>query len=67
MYSIKTSKDSFSIKVGLPKGLETNYNKTIFHRNYLIAVAEVVTENRRWFDRLLGQQKNIALLLCLQL
>lgn len=58
--SIPTAKDSFLIKVDLPKGLQTNYNKTIFFRNNLIAGADVITDNRKLFDRFLGQLKDIS-------
>jgi multidrug resistance efflux pump len=56
---IPTSRDSFLIKVDLPKGLQTNYNKTIFFRNSLMADAEVMTDNRKLFDRFLGQVKEM--------
>jgi multidrug resistance efflux pump len=52
-------RDSFLVKVNLPKGLQTNYDKTIFFRNNLSAQAEVVTDSRRLFDRLAGQLKQI--------
>lgn len=57
--SIPNRRDSFQIKAELPKGLQTNYGNTIFFRNSLIATSEIVTENRRLFDRLAGQLKNI--------
>ncbi len=52
-------RDSFLIKVDLPKGLQTNYNKTIFFRNNLAADAEVMTDSRKLFDRFWGQLKDI--------
>jgi len=58
--NIPTARDSFLIKVDLPKGLETNYNKTIFSRNNLSAQAEVMTDNRRLLDRFLGQIRELA-------
>lgn len=58
--SIPTTNDSFLIKVDLPKGLQTNYNKTIFFRNNLIADAEVITDNRRLVERFLGQLKDVT-------
>jgi multidrug resistance efflux pump len=58
--TIPTARDSFLIKVDLPRGLETNYNKTIFFRNGLMAGAEVLTDNRRLFDRFLGQLKDLG-------
>ncbi len=52
-------RDSFSVKVNLPRGLKTNYNKEIFFRNNLSAQAEIITDDRRLFDRLLGQLKQV--------
>jgi HlyD family secretion protein len=52
-------KDSFLIKVDLPMGMQTNYNKTIFFRNNLTAQAEIITDNRKLFDRLAGQLRQI--------
>jgi HlyD family secretion protein len=52
-------RDSFLIKVDLPKGLQTNYNRKIFFRNDLSAQAEIVTDNRKLFDRLVGQLKQV--------
>lgn len=49
--------DSFLIKVDLPNGLQTNYKKTIFFRNSLTAHAEMITDDRKLFDRLMGQLK----------
>lgn len=54
-----TGRDSFLIKADLPKGLQTSYNKTIFFRNNLSAQAEIVTDSRRLFERLLGQLKQV--------
>jgi multidrug resistance efflux pump len=53
--NIPTGRDSFLIKVDLPKGLQTNYNKTIVFRNDLLAQAEVLTDNRKLIDRFIGQ------------
>lgn len=52
-------RDSFLLKVDLTKGLQTNYGKTILFRNNLTAQAEVITDNRKLSDRLLGQLKQI--------
>jgi multidrug resistance efflux pump len=52
-------RDSFLIRVELPKGLKTNYDKTIFFRNNLSAQAEIITDDRKLFDRLTGQLKQI--------
>lgn len=57
--SMPSPNDSFLIKVDLPKGLLTNYNKTVFFRNNLIAEAEVLTDSRKLFDRFMGPLKNI--------
>jgi len=57
--NIPNRRDSFLIKVDLPKSLETNYGKTIFFRNGLTARAEIITDSRRLFDRLTGQLKQI--------
>ena len=53
-------RDSFLLKVNLPLGLKTNYNKEIFFRNNLSAQAEIITDDRKLFDRLLGQLKKIG-------
>lgn len=52
-------KDSFLVKVALPNGLQTSYNKNLFFRNDLSARAEIITNNRKLFDRLTGQLKQI--------
>jgi len=57
--NIPNRRDSFTVKVYLVKGLQTNYNQTIFFRNNLSAQAEIITDERRLLDRLLGQLKQI--------
>lgn len=57
--NIPNRRDSFLIKVDFPKGLETNYSKTIFFRNGLTARAEIITDNRKLFDRLTGQLRQV--------
>jgi HlyD family secretion protein len=52
-------RDSFLLKVNLPQGLRTNYDKEIFFRNNLSAQGEIITDDRKLFDRLLGQLKQI--------
>lgn len=52
-------RDSFLIRVDLPNGLQTNYHKSIFFRNNLSAQAEIMTDSRRLFERLMGQLKQI--------
>lgn len=51
--------DSFLVKVSLPQRLITNYGQSIFFRNNSAATAEIITDNRRLFDRLVGQLKAI--------
>ncbi len=57
--SLPNRRDSFLIKVNLPQGLQTNYNRKIYFRNDLSAQADIITDNRKLFDRLLGQLKQI--------
>ncbi len=52
-------KDSFLVKVNLQNGLKTNYGKTIFFRNNLAAQAEIITDDRKLFDRFMGQLKQV--------
>jgi HlyD family secretion protein len=52
-------RDSFLVLVSLPQGLKTNYNKEVFFRNNLSAQAEIITDDRKLFDRLLGQLKKM--------
>jgi HlyD family secretion protein len=52
-------RDSFLAKLNLPMGLKTNYNKDIFFRNNLSASAQVITDDRKLFDRLLGQLNKV--------
>jgi len=57
--AMPSRRDSFLVKVDLPKGLQTNYNKELFFRNNLAAGAEIITDDRRLFDRLTGQLKKV--------
>lgn len=57
--NIPSRTDSFLLKAELPKGLQTNYEKTIFFRNGLAAHAEIITDDRKLFDRLAGQLKEV--------
>jgi hypothetical protein len=59
MSTAPTAGDSLLIKVDLPDGLNTNHNKTIVFRNNLGAQIEVIVDNRRLFDRILGQLRKI--------
>jgi HlyD family secretion protein len=53
-------RDSFLVKVDLPNGLQTNYDKTIYFRNSLLAQAEIITDDRRLAERFWGQLKQIV-------
>jgi HlyD family secretion protein len=53
--SIPVNSDSFLIRVELPDGLQTNYNKTIFFRNSLLAEASVITSNKRLIHNFIGK------------
>jgi len=55
--NIPSRRDSFLIQVHLPKGLQTNYNNVILFRNNLSAKAEIITDDRKLFDRLVAQLK----------
>jgi HlyD family secretion protein len=57
--NLPNERDSFITKIELPRGLTTNYDKTIFFRNNLSASAEVITDDRRLIDRLFGQFQQI--------
>jgi multidrug resistance efflux pump len=52
--------DSFLIKVDLPQGLRTSYNRDIFFRNNLLARGEAITDNRRLFDRFFGSIRGMT-------
>ncbi|MBX9782043.1 MAG: HlyD family secretion protein [Chitinophagaceae bacterium] len=47
--------DSFIVKVALPRGLVTNQNKKVYFRNNLLATGEIITSNRKLFDRFVGR------------
>lgn len=57
--TIPRSRDSFVVRVELLNGLKTNYGRDIFFRNGLVADAEIITDNRRLSDRLIGRLKEI--------
>ncbi|HEY6900770.1 MAG TPA: HlyD family efflux transporter periplasmic adaptor subunit, partial [Puia sp.] len=57
--NIPSAKDSFLIRVDLPAGMRTNTGKNIFFRNSLVASAEVITDDRRLVQRILGPLSNI--------
>jgi multidrug efflux pump subunit AcrA (membrane-fusion protein) len=56
---IPNNKDSFLVRVSLPGGLQTSYGKTVFYKNGLRARADIITDDRLLFDRLMGQFRNI--------
>ena len=58
--NLPNQRDSFLIRVELPVGLKTNYNKEIYFRNNLAATAEIITDDRKLIDRLLGNMKSIT-------
>lgn len=53
-------RDSFLVKVKLPQGLKTNYREEILFRNNLSAQAQIITDNRKLWDRLFGQLKRLG-------
>lgn len=57
--SIPNHRDSFLVKAELPKGLLTNYGKTIYFRNNLSAYGEIITDNRRLFSRFTSELEQI--------
>ena len=57
--NIPSRTDSFLVKAELTHGLQTNYVKTIFFRNGLSAQAEIITDDRKLFDRMTGQLKEV--------
>jgi HlyD family secretion protein len=57
--SMPNERDSFQLKADLSKGLITSYNKQIYFRNNLSASAEIITDDRRLIDRMMGQLKQI--------
>lgn len=57
--SIPSRTDSFLLKAALPHGLHTNYNKQLFFRNNLVARAEIITDDRRLANRLMGELRKV--------
>ena len=49
------ARDSFLIKVDLPQGLTTTFNKEVLFRNNLLASAEIITSDRRLIEKLVGK------------
>lgn len=45
---------SFVIQVNLPQGMKTNYGKILPYKNNLQGKAEIITENKLLFERLIG-------------
>ncbi|MGB4775227.1 MAG: HlyD family efflux transporter periplasmic adaptor subunit [Daejeonella sp.] len=50
---------SFVIRIALPKGMKTSYGKIIPYKNNLKAEAEIITKNRRLFERFTSQLSEI--------
>ena len=57
--NMPSKRDNFLVKVNLLQGLKTNYGKEVFFRNNLSAQAEIITDDRKLFDRLVGQLQKI--------
>lgn len=57
--SFPNRRDSFLVKVELPGGLKTVYNKEIFFRNNLSAGAEIIADDRKLFDRFFDPLKKL--------
>lgn len=56
---IPGERDSFLIRVDLPRGLMTNYNKALQFRNNLSATAEVITDDRKLIHRIIGRLNDV--------
>ncbi len=52
-------RDSFLVKVELAKCLTTTYGKEIFFRNNLLASGEIITDDRKLFDRFFDPLKKL--------
>jgi multidrug resistance efflux pump len=52
--SIPNRRDSFIVKVNLPQGLRTNFGQDMYFRNSLSGSGEIVTNDRRLLQRILG-------------
>jgi HlyD family secretion protein len=52
--SMPNRRDSFIVKVILPRGLRTNFNQDIYFRNNLSGSGDIITRDRRLIERLLG-------------
>ena len=48
---IPNHRDSFLLRIDLPQALTSNYKKQLFFRNNLAVQVEIITDNRRLFDR----------------
>lgn len=57
--SLVPSGEFFMVEVGLPNGLETNYNKQIEFVRQLQGKAEIITEDRRLIERFIEPIKSI--------
>lgn len=57
--SMPNQRDSFLVRVELPAGLKTNYNKQVEFRNNLSASGQIITDNRKLIQRLFGGLENL--------
>lgn len=51
--------DNYLIEVGLPEGLKTSHGETLDFRQNMLGVAEIITEDKRLFDRIFEQLQNV--------
>jgi hypothetical protein len=51
--SLLHSTNNYKVEIALPKGLTTNYNKTLPFSDQLKGVAEIITEDKSLFERFL--------------
>jgi hypothetical protein len=50
---------SILVKVEFTNGLQTNYGRQLIFKSNMNATAEIITDNRRLPERLLGQLKEV--------
>ncbi|MBL0155351.1 MAG: hypothetical protein IPP93_18525 [Chitinophagaceae bacterium] len=58
--NIPNANDSFLVKVDLVNGLKTHYNRMVYFRNGLAGYGEIVTDNRKLADRLMGNLRRAS-------
>lgn len=56
---IPNRRDSFIVKVDLPGGLRTNFGQEMYFRNSLSGSGEIVTNDRRLLQRILGSLSGV--------